>query len=471
MKIIFIFFLFFYSFSYSQLNDSILIRGIGKYYKGYPIELFSIQDYISNKEVCIGKAVVDSNGIFEFVIQNIPTQKLVIRSKKNWAYIYVQPSSEYYVSFPSINKNEVPNLYGNDIELVFYKLDSLDINYKILGFQNGLDQMLSDFFYIKNVNYNEFESRFNNLLDTINSIYKSDTNIYFRYFIKYSLSELQVLQNVYFKLDNYNNHFHEKPIFYENDAYMKYFNVFYNHLRFQLSNDLQVEVGFAIKKASPSLIMNLLSKHSTLKSEKIRELAMIKMLGQEYNSKDFSRNNIIKVLDSISRFSVNQENRLISKNLIENLMVLKSGEKAPDLNFKTKTGDSVSWKTFKNKFVYLHFFNPEDRNSLIEIEPLISLHKEYGSFIQFITISPKIPLQGDIRKSSVFKDITWPVIDLDLSHEIWRLYNIKAFPMYYLVNPNSYLIQAPALSPVPNGDYESIHMIFNDIQKYLKNKR
>ena len=54
-------------------------------------------------------------------------------------------------------------------------------------------------------------------------------------------------------------------------------------------------------------------------------------------------------------------------------MVLKSGEKAPDLNFK-QTGDTVSWKTFKNKFVYLHF-NPEDKNSLIEIEPLISLHK------------------------------------------------------------------------------------------------
>ena len=123
MKIIFIFFLFFYSFTYSQLNDSILIRGIGKYYKGYPIELLSIQDYISNKEIPLGKTVVDSNGIFEFVIPNIPTQKLVIRSKKNWAYIYVQPSSEYYVSFPSINKNEVPNLYGNDIELVFYKLD------------------------------------------------------------------------------------------------------------------------------------------------------------------------------------------------------------------------------------------------------------------------------------------------------------------------------------------------------------
>ncbi len=471
MKIIFIFFLFFYSFAYSQLNDSILIRGIGKYYKGYPIELFSIQDYISNKEISIGKTVVDSNGIFEFVIPNIPTQKLVIRSKKNWAYIYVQPSSEYYVSFPSINKNEVPNLYGNDIQLVFYKLDSSDINYKILGFQNGLDQMMSDFFYIKNVNYNEFESRFNKLLDTVNSIYKSDTNIYFRYFIKYSLSELQVLQNLYFTIENYNNHFHEKPIFYDNDAYMKYFNVFYNHLRFQLSNDLQVEVGFAIKKASPSLIMNLLSRHSTLKSEKIRELAMIKMLGQEYNSKDFSKKNIIKILDSISRFSVNQENRLISKNLIENLMVLKSGEKAPNLNFKTKTGDSVSWKNFKNKFVYLHFFNPEDKNSIIEIEPLISLHKEYGSIIQFITIFPRIPSKENIHQLSVFKDITWPVIDLDLSHEIWRLYNIKAFPMYYLVNPNSYLIQAPALSPIPNGDYESIHMIFKDIQKYLKNKR
>ncbi len=471
MKFVLIFFLFFSSFAYSQLGDSILIRGIGKHYKGYPIELFSIQDYISNKEISLGRTEVDTNGIFEFVIPNIPTQKLIIRSKKNWAYLYVQPSSEYYVSFPSINKNEVPNLYGNAIQLTFYKLDSNDINYKILGFQTGLDQMLSDFFYIKNVNYNEFETKFNNLLDTINSVYKSDTNIYFRYFIKYSLAELQVLQNVYFPIDNYNNHFHEKPIFYDNDAYMKYFNVFYNHLRYQLSNDLQVEVGFAIKKASPTLIMNILSAHSTLKSEKIRELAMIKMLGQEFNSKDFSRNKIVTILDSISRFSVNQENRLISKNLIENLIVLNPGEKAPDLNFKTKTGANVSWDNFKNKFVYLHFFNPQDKNSIIEIEPLVSLHKEFGSIIQFISIYQTVPNQENIRKSPIFNKINWPIVDLDLSHEIWSLYNIKAFPIYYLVNPNSYLIQAPALSPVPNGDYESIHMTFKDIKKYLKNKR
>ena len=117
-------------------EDSILIRGIAKYYKNHPIQLYKIDDYISNKESLIESSIVDSNGIFQFKIRNVPTQKLLLRSRRNIAYIYVQPNSEYFFEMPSKNEFEPQRLYGNDIELIFYNLDSSDINYKILSFQN-----------------------------------------------------------------------------------------------------------------------------------------------------------------------------------------------------------------------------------------------------------------------------------------------------------------------------------------------
>ena len=453
--------------SFSQGTvDSILIRGIAKYYKNHPIQLFKIDDYISNKESLIESSRVDSNGIFQFKIPNIPTQKVLLRSRRNTAYLYVQPDSEYFFEMPSKNEFEPQRVYGNDIELIFFNLDSTDINYKILSFQNFLDNQFSTFYYTKKSDPKKFGTEFITLLDTINDLYKSDKDVFFRSFIKYTLAELEVVENLRSKKNSYFKYFHNKRIYYKNDAYMAYFNVFYDYLNNSISNVLQTYTFKAIKKASPTLLMNILSKELFLKNVNIRELAMIKMLGDCYNNPEYSKQNIITILDSVSFKSRNSTNRKIASNLIEKLLALYPGQGAPEFNF-FKNGDSVNLKSFNGRFLYLHFFNPLESQSVSELEALIQLHKDYGELIHFLTIYPN-NLKDETKTKIVLDKINWDKTSIDITNQLWNAYKVELFPMYYLINPNGILIQSPALSPVPNGDYETIHNTFLSIKKFLK---
>ena len=87
----------------NKIQDSISIRGVGSYYKNAPIELFLLDDYITHKEILFQTKVADSMGYFEFRFKNIPTQKLIIRSKKNLSFLYVQPGGKYLITLPEKN--------------------------------------------------------------------------------------------------------------------------------------------------------------------------------------------------------------------------------------------------------------------------------------------------------------------------------------------------------------------------------
>ena len=415
----------------------------------------------------LAQSKVDSNGIFQFKISNISTQKLVVRSRRNWAYMYIQPNAEYYFEMPEKNQFEPKHAYGNEIELIFYNLDSLDINYKILSFQNFLDNKLSSFYYSKKNNPQKFRAQFVKMLDTINHIYKPDSTIFLRRYIKYTIAELEVVQNLRSREASYFKYFHNNSVYYNNDAYMAYFNVFYDYLHNSISNNSQTKIFNAIKRASPTLIMNILLKESFVRNLDLRELAMIKMMGDCYYNPEYSKQNVISILDSVSKRSRNKMNRKVALNLIDKLITLYPGQFAPEFDLINAQGDSVNLNKYHGKFVYFHFFNPNESQSISELEAMSKLHTDYGNLITFVTLYPKSNQEQE-KSKLVLDKISWEKIPIDLNNKIWKKYRVKAFPVYYLINPSGILIQSPALSPVPNGDYETIHNSFVSIKKYLR---
>jgi hypothetical protein len=45
-------------------------------------------------------------------------------------------------------------------------------------------------------------------------------------------------------------------------------------------------------------------------------------------------------------------------------------------------------------------------------------------------------------------------------------YKIETFPSYVLIDNSGYIVSAPALGPLPNGQYETIEKTFFYIKKY-----
>jgi len=455
---------------YTQVkSDSIQIRGVGSFYKNEEIGLFAIEDYISGKEKCILKSKVDSVGFFEFKIPRLYTQKLVLRAKKNYSWIYVQPGGNYLVTLPELNEKDTKNPKGNQVNLTFYRLDSTDINYKILSFQNWLDNEMSQFYHLKKVKPTEYDARYKKMKKRAGDLYGKDTSLFFRYQVKFTFAEMDDLETVsaQTRQQKYVQNLVKYPVYYNNEAYMNYFNLYYGNLTSFLSNSVKDKLYDAVAYRSPSLAMAALGEEPELKNIQIRELSLIKLFYDQFYEKRYPKTNLILMLDSISQYSKFQKHRLIAGNVLDRITDLTPGTRFIDFSLKCDNNkDTLTNQKLEGKHVYIHFYDPTIAESKREIEPMLNLYEKYKDYIQFVTI---VVETNGTKISNV--NFPWSVVRISEKDEFIQKCKINSFSSYILIDAAGYIVVYPALKPIPNSDYDTIEPYFFQIKKIITGER
>lgn len=452
-------------------QKTVTINGFAPDYVGSQITINGIEDYLSMKEVVIASTTVKADSTFSTSFFIDETQKVKVRGKNNSSFLYIQPNATYQIYLPSKNPNDPDRPNGNQVELSFFQLDSNDINYKILRFLRWQDDFLGRNYYLKNVKPLEFAKSLEEFKSNVENYYKKDTSdFYLNTFVRFSVAKLDDIQtaserNRYEKYDFYLKH---SPISYKNDSYMGYINSFYEKMNPRLHMEINNRVYLSVLKSSPSLMMNALGQEYTLKNLRLREIVMIKMLTENFYSNEYPQTNILSILDSVSKHSLFEANGIIAKNAIIRLTELVPGGKAPDFVLKTQTNETKTLANFKEKYIYLHFIDPEGQKSLIELEPLKELQKKYKDDVAFVSF---IVNKNKIDTKKIESQLPWESYVIDLDHSILKNYKISTYPSYVLIDETGYLVAAPALSPLPNGEYETIDKTFyyiHDAREKLK---
>jgi len=449
-------------------KDSIVIRGVGSHYKNSLIELFIIDDYITHKEVVFQSTKVDSIGYFEFRFKNIATQKLVIRANKNSSFLYVQPGGNYLITLPEKNEYDEKNNNGNHVDVIFYQLDSTDINYKIVKFDRWIEKELGGFYHLKKLKSDEYEKKYNDLKKKAENLVKKDTNLFFVYHVKFSFAEMDDLEAVSsnLRIQNYAKWFHKIPLYYKNDTYMNYFNVFYENLLVYLKNSIKDNLYAAVINRSPSLAMKALEEEETLKNIQVREMALLQLMYEQCYEKRYPKTNLLFMLDSIRLRSKFLEHRKIATNIIERVTELSIGSKFPDFQLFSQLGDTISNTRLEGKHVYLHFFDPNDENCLKELQPLVKLYDTYSEYIHFISI--QVLRTGSNERNL---KLPWATITLTEQDNFIKTAKIKVYPTYILLDATGNIVVNPALKPVPNSEYQTIEPLFFQIKRTITGER
>src|SRR5690606_6889956 len=170
--------------------------------------------------------------------------------------------------------------------------------------------------------------------------------------------------------------------------------------------------------------------------------------------------------DSVQHHALFKIHGTIAKNTIARLTEAATGGKAPDFTVKTATG-LKNLSDYKGRYLYIHFFNPSSEKSKMELPVLQNLYKKYGKEIIFLTISKESHVNEGNKNS--LKELPWEhAIVPDNYTTLWENYHVGTFPMYVLIDPYAYIVQSPALGPLPNNLYETIDKVFFEIQKSLK---
>ncbi len=445
--------------------QNVTISGIAPAYVGFPIEAYAYKDYLSKVEGLVATTTVDKDSTFKLRLNVTDVEKLILKSKNNESFLFVQPNGNYSIFFPDRDKYDPYRPAGNNVEVAFFDLDSLDINYKMLSFQRWMDNFMGNNYYKSTTKPQEFIESLDRFKSNVEKAYKNDTSYYFKTHVRFSIAGLDNIHHVAERnrYEKYDFYLKKSPVEYSNETYMEYTTAFYQKMLPRLSTEANQAVYEGVLQSSPTRVMKALGSEYTLSNLKLRELVMIQLLAEEYISGQFPETNILTILDSLGTRSLFKEHEEIAKNLKARVTKLNPGGKAPDFVLIEDGKPTKTIFNYEKRHIYIHFFDPESEQTSKEIPLIKQLNEMYGQYVQFISIYRKSELSEDAKKR--ITDIDWEVYGLPSSNAIWKNYSIETFPSYTLIDAVGYIVASPALAPTPNGQYETIDKTFFYLKK------
>ena len=432
-----------------------------------------IVNFSNFKLELIEKSPIDSLGNFQFKSTNNKAFLAVIEIDNEYGYLYIDPTTPQYDLLFLNNEQTINPLRKKNIQLIFNNLDKDDLNTLILDFNLRLDYFLyGDTAKIVRMAHRtqEFVDSLEQFKNQLISYYGGVKKQYLHNYIRYSIGSIEQLTSTKDieknRLLTYNFYLHKMPVLYENNAYMTFFNQFYDNTLSLPESGNQEKIKFAINNLNSLEKLNeALSNDYFLKDSRIRELAIINGLSQVYYKNSFDPNNILSILKEIENNSAFIEHKKISKNLIQTLTHLNKGTKAPIFNLTNQFNEQINLSKEKGKHIYLSFFTSDSPKSIMEMEVIKSLHEKYADNISFISISLDKEKRNYINFTKEYADYKWNICHYNFNHNIINDYQIKNIPSYVLIDKNGIIDQAPAYSPIADGNSTSIEKTFFYIKK------
>ena len=447
-------------------SAQVTITGYAPQFQNQQFHIWKYSDFLSGSLQEIQETVVNEEGIFTFKLPIDQIEKLVVGNMQLTGYLYVQPKSRYNIEFIADQPQHKSYNIKEEVELTFLDLDSNDINYKILGLHAWLDNNLADIFVERDNNPGLYASKIIVLKKMLYTDILLDTAAFFSSFMRYTIAndiDNQGFLGAPSTLEKYQLYLEKSPIRYDNDVYMDFFKSFYDQYLSQIDSKVSDELFAAFAANSLNASDSILSTCPYLSNPELRSLVRIYILKQAL-SDDFLPKSVIRSnLQHISANAVFPYHRLIAANICSQVELIQVGN---TFIFDSLKGpnETVILSKVENKFIYLHAFNPSNTNAINELAALKKLHKAYGSKVEFITIYVQKEILNSTEKYAM-ESIEWSRVGFTLNDPIWANLGIRTFPYYILIDRDFNVAASPALSPTPNGKYETIEKTFFDLSK------
>ena len=449
------------------LSHSVFAEVIINGYCDFPkatISLFEIEDYITKTEKKISETEVDDKGNFRLIFSSNDIKKIILRVNSNFTWMYIQPNSTYFIDIPK-DGQITQFITNNEIEMVFFRLDTNDINYKILGFEAWMDNYLSDIYILKDKQPGEFVQKIAAFKKEVNDLYSKDTSLFFRSYLKYSIG--LSIDNINFisapsEEDKFEFYIKDSPILINNDKYIEYLYSFYENYYYKLDQNLRAQLSTSIRNYDLENCLQTLKKDPYIQTEELAELILLIMINQSAFSQEISKNILIKIYEK----SINENHSTIAKNLLLKADEINIGDIFPNLILDKKS--QFTLQMLKGKPIYIHCFDPKNQKSITEISALLKLNEKYEKYINIISVYSKPKEDFSISEQRNLNLIKWKKFELEPSEKSWKILNIPSFPYYLFLDKDLVLLASPALSPSPNGSYETIERSFYDIKRKIE---
>ncbi|MFO7844720.1 MAG: TlpA disulfide reductase family protein [Bacteroidales bacterium] len=424
---------------------------------GYPdkeISFFTYDDQITYTEKKLCTTPIDENGNFNCTFEVSQTTYVFLHLGIYEAYVFVEPAKTYELLFPEIQEKKLidelnpyfePQLYHLGIE----NTSENELNYQLAFFDEVYSKMLEENAYLI---YSKSKTLdVNQELNKVDSIFADFDHPFFNDFKTYRFASFRHLSYQEKSKSISNTYYLNNEILYHNPAYMELFNQVYDeyfqyfsrtHYGEQIYKDIE-------ELKSITALKNTLGHDSVLTNDTLKELVILKCLHDEFYNDDFSRSAMLVVLDSLAMQTKSPEHQKLAQNIRTKVTKLMVGFKPPAFNLYTKDSNLVSLDTFRGKYVYLGFCTTVSYACIQEFDKLQRLDELHKEHYEIVVISMDESLTH-MKRFVEKKGYSYTFLHYGNQPEVFKDYDIRAFPTYYFIDKEGRLSMSPAPAPDEN---------------------
>ena len=443
--------------------QSVSITGKNITYAGTKLTVKTYADPFTRTQQPLCSNIVASDGTFSLKINLQQTKLIFIPLGIYTGYIFAEPGKKYQIKLPprkTISPQQELNPFFRPEELLLGITNNRkeELNTLIRRFDDELDSFI-------NQNFNSIYKKggkspgklYTQEMHKKYAIYKTP---FFQDYIKYRFGILEYLSspNAFGQIEN--KYFKDQRILLHNPAYISLFIKLYdNFLTCYLSRKESSSLAKALNSNETyNSLCKILNKYPNYSNPQFRNLILLKGLWDGWNSKVYSKKQLLDIIGEIQKYTTNYSLKKTAKNIVKKITFLQKGSPAPTfkINFKEK---DYSLKRFKGHYLYLHFDHSRNKSFSTNIALMQKLYDQFGKQIKFLSI-----VIGDESESLITKSTaTWPIIPLKAPKQLISEYGIRVYPTYFLIDPRGNILNAPA--PSPN---ENIHNQFIEISRQIQ---
>jgi hypothetical protein len=452
------------SFSGSALLAQVsVLTGSDPDYAGTDLVFYQYSDLITYTEVQVARCAVQPNGHFECRLDIDETSYVFIELGIYKGYLFIEPGSKYRILLPPReDKTEVqrlnPYFQMQDIHIGIEGVESDDLNFMIGTFNLAFNEHFDDI--ILNAYYGREMLCLDSLESSIEARYEQFSHPFFHTYRNYRYGLLRQLALIQRSRSISDSYFLNKPIEYNNPAYMELFNLVYDKYLLHVARTARGNEVFEniSTQRSYSNLKNTLSQDEVLSNDTLQEMVILKGLYDGFFDDKFSRSALLAILDSIYRTTSIAEHLLIAQNIRTKITRLLPGFVPVPFSLYNVSGEMVSLNDFKGKYVYLNFCTTSSYSCLQEFVLLQRLFERHGSLLEIVTVCVD-QYVDEMRQFLEHTKYPWTFLHYGNNPEIVKDFDIRAYPTYFLIGPDQRLILSPAQSPRENFELQLFRVL------------
>lgn len=452
---------------FSTAGESHEIVGYAPRFVGEKVSLYTYQDYITMTRVKIGEGIVsEKDSLFHIPLNIKTTIKAVIQIDRTESELYLAPNTSYDLYFLKA-VGQPDGFQTKKTEIVFFGLDSTDINYRVIAYNSWFDMYVA--YYSNGLSTTNFQMYLDTFKVDVAEAYKDVKDEYFLNYVRYNIAEMDQTfdSKGRLRLNTYLTYIKPFPVYYENDQYMRFFKRFYSDDFGDYIPEIEHAVFLALNDSSPTKLMLALKQDLFLANPEIRELVMVDKLGKAFYQEPQFRGHILTILDSVSKHAAYPHSAVVAKNVISYITRIEQGFPAPHISLPNPNGDPITWDKYKGKFVYFTFFETWNEEALAELRFIGELKKLYDEDIAFLSVCTDENREKFDKFKAANPELNWDIIYVGKDEELLTKFRVTSSPAYFLIDQDGFIALAPAPAPSPDGEYESIDKTFYIIRQAL----